>query len=545
MKDRDFSTSSPEYGSADFMKNRYVRWIFVLSCFALSISIQRPSVATLTGGVLAFAVAHYLTFRKKILEHAFDRFSRKTVCIALVFTLFAVGFNVPVIFRRLSILFADLPATPAYIAIFLFLFLSTAPVFLCFFYAFLARFSDFAVKIHKTSDKVEHCFFMVVMLVALIAVTVIYNQTNCFHAPLGQDGEIIDYDVVYTSDSGAFYKTNAYGCIGAPDNDIRQPLFGLFALPFAVVATLMSWMLHPFIPDSYAVFIQVIQIVLLFATFILMSRLMRLKGLTKVVFLITLMLTYPVLLFSLMWEQYIISVFWLGVFIYVAAGDGQTDRFAFTAATGSILTSAAAFLFTYSKDKWRFFRNGFDCVLAFLSFFVIFGRSGRLDEAFSVFQFTGVKSSFYEKFLQFVNFVSSCWIVPETVILLDKCHCYWLAPVESLNVTGLILLAWSLLGFVLNHKDKFARICAVWVVFSFFVLCLVGWGTTENGLILYTLYFGWAYVCLGFLAVEKLMQKLPMVKYAVNIAFIAVLAYFNIPGIYDLIQFGVKYYPCQ
>jgi hypothetical protein len=78
---------------------------------------------------------------------------------------------------------------------------------------------------------------------------------------------------------------------------------------------------------------------------------------------------------------------------------------------------------------------------------------------------------------------------------------------------------------------------------SFLVLCLVGWGTAENGLILYSLYFGWAYFCLAFLAVEKLFTAWPFGRNAVLSLAIAALAYVNIPGIVDLIQFGIQYYP--
>jgi hypothetical protein len=568
MTGGNFSGTSPQCGSTGFRENCCVRWIFILSCFALSVLFEIPSVVSLIGNVLALAAAYYLTFRKKILEHVFCRFSRKTFCVTLIFTLVAVGFHVPLVFRRLSVLLDLFPAipidllptVPTYIAIYLFLFLTTAPAFFVFFYAFVPRFSCFISEIYKTSDHVERRFFAAIMLIGMIAITVIYNQTNCFHAPHTPEGRIILYDIVYTSDSGEYYLTNVYGCIGAKENDIRQPLFGLFALPFAVVATFLSWIFYILLPNSGAIFIQMIQIGLLFVTYTFMSRLMRLNGLAKAFFFSTLVLTYPVLLFSLMWEQYIFSIFWLWVFIYIANNDGQTNSFAFVAATGSLVTNAVAFLLTFTKDWRRFLRNGVDCILTFLFFFIICGKLGTLNKAFNLSDFTGVTLTFYDKFLQYANFVSSCWIFPEIVIhhkemtrdcffpqesaWLFSVYCYHLAPVQSLNLPGLALLGLSLLGFLLNYKDKFARICAFWVAYSFFILCIVGWGTAENGLTLYTLYFGWAYFCLVFLAIEKLLQKLPIVKYSVYVVWITALAYINLPGIYDVIQFGIKHYPC-
>jgi hypothetical protein len=120
---------------------------------------------------------------------------------------------------------------------------------------------------------------------------------------------------------------------------------------------------------------------------------------------------------------------------------------------------------------------------------------------------------------------------------------YQLAPVKSLSMMGMALLTLAIAGFVLNYRNKFARICLFWMALSFLILCLVGWGTAENGLIIYSLYFGWAYFCLVFLAVEKLFAAWPLGRNTVFSLVIAALAYFNIPGIIDLIQFGIRYYP--
>jgi hypothetical protein len=59
------------------------------------------------------------------------------------------------------------------------------------------------------------------------------------------------------------------------------------------------------------------------------------------------------------------------------------------------------------------------------------------------------------------------------------------------------------------------------------------------------LYFGWAYFCLVFLAIERVLQKLPVIKYTVYTAAIITLAVINLPGIDELIQFGIEYYPAR
>ena len=72
---------------------------------------------------------------------------------------------------------------------------------------------------------------------------------------------------------------------------------------------------------------------------------------------------------------------------------------------------------------------------------------------------------------------------------------------------------------------------------------LLGWGAKENGMILYTLYFGWAFVSLIVMLIDKLPEKLNVLKYVLYAASIIALMYFNIPGIIEIIRFGVTYYP--
>jgi len=122
---------------------------------------------------------------------------------------------------------------------------------------------------------------------------------------------------------------------------------------------------------------------------------------------------------------------------------------------------------------------------------------------------------------------------------------YRLAPVTSLNFLGVLLSAFAVFGFILNYKNTFAKICMFWILYSFLILCVIGWGTQENGLILYSLYFGWAYFSLIFIAIEKIFQKQKTMRYLIYSVLIGVLAGINFWGIYDRIQFGIQYYPVK
>ena len=87
-------------------------------------------------------------------------------------------------------------------------------------------------------------------------------------------------------------------------------------------------------------------------------------------------------------------------------------------------------------------------------------------------------------------------------------------------------------------------IAGFWVFFSVVMLLILGWGTQENGLILYALYFGWAYFILIYRFVEK-FAKIFRISFIVPLVFciaILVLLYKNVPAMMDMIKFAVQAY---
>ena len=112
----------------------------------------------------------------------------------------------------------------------------------------------------------------------------------------------------------------------------------------------------------------------------------------------------------------------------------------------------------------------------------------------------------------------------------------------STNVFGLLILVMVVLGFIFNRKDAFCKICFTWVLFSVFLLLIVGYGASENGFILYSYYFSWAFVCLIFRLFELLLKKWPKIKNTIYTVAIIPMAIINFYGIYQLIIFGIQYY---
>ena len=85
----------------------------------------------------------------------------------------------------------------------------------------------------------------------------------------------------------------------------------------------------------------------------------------------------------------------------------------------------------------------------------------------------------------------------------------------------------------------------MWLLYSFIILCVFGWGTAENGLILYSLYFSWAAFILIFSLALKAedLSGVRLVVPAFVVSAASLMLYANLPAMYELVGFAVKYYP--
>jgi len=88
-----------------------------------------------------------------------------------------------------------------------------------------------------------------------------------------------------------------------------------------------------------------------------------------------------------------------------------------------------------------------------------------------------------------------------------------------------------------------SKVCLCWLLFSVILLLIIGYGTDENGLILYSLYFMWAFLSLMVLLINKLFKKIPFIEYGIYINAIGYMLYCNIQTMIDIFNFGVKHYP--
>ena len=521
--------------------------IFILSGTAMTWLFSRKGISSeeikAIGIFVSFILLAVLVFRFRFLEGVLRKITPIQTVLAFLFasvTWYYYGYKTiveiityhlpqPDVSRSLSIL----GIAGAAFAFF--------PIF--FWYCvFFERFLKTSCAFFSSLEKNEKWFLFIGTALFSIAIFFIYTQTVIFYLPY-------DDNVIFNADTNTVLTTNAHFLVASPKNNIKQPLFGLFAMPFSVFSRILSKIFF-FVPNAYIFIFAVVQVFLLMVLLLLIGRMLKLSSNEKILFLIFLSSTYPVLLFSLTYEQYIFAVLWLILFLYSFIFKKDNRDVYFLGATGSLLTSAFFFpLLSFSKDIKAWFKEVFIVAGKFCLAVVIFGQLPVVMFPFQAVQkqlnnFTGHELSFGAKFLQYINFVATCLIKPETKLNTQYLS-YQLAPVRELNYVGVALLVIALLGFLLNYQKLFARICFSWAAFSFVLLCIIGWGTNENGLVLYTLYFSWAFLSLAYMAIESIAGKIPAVKYTIIGGIIVTILVINVPGILDLIQFGINYYYVQ
>lgn len=356
------------------------------------------------------------------------------------------------------------------------------------------------------------------------------------------------YNAIFSADSQRYIQTNVFMNLSAGENDIRQPLFGLIGSIFTNGINLLSLIMS----SSYPVLLTLLNVVLILMGYALLSNVLDLSISSSKYFFVISMLTYPSLIFSLLIEQYTIPFITLMIFTASIVRERRTAPIEFIAASGSLITTAALFPFLKVKNKTIMF-TWIKTIAALVCCFIITGRFPIIRRGIGtvrlLLRYAGgnnsVKISFIERFWQYSNFIWACLFKPNTsVIYADGQAEYMLASPSGINYAGLLLLVMAVTGFLLNRHLKIARLSFYWLISSMVILCIIGWGTVENNLVLYSLYFSWSLITLLFLMFEKLVKSKKYKSIFFNCVIFMLICQ-NLYGLYDIIKFGTDYYPLK
>ena len=365
------------------------------------------------------------------------------------------------------------------------------------------------------------------------------------------------YEVIYTSDSPSMIEPNVFLWLYHPENDLRQPLFAVFSAPLIAPAYLLALPFSGLSRMITPLLMNLFQIALLVTANLMLTGLLRLDRRSRICFMLITAVTYSTLLFSVMIEQYIIAYFWLVFAAYSYTAKGKASLIAVSAAGGTLLTSLASMPLAYQADTdgkgiRPFMKKMIRAATGFLTMFFAFGR---LDTLLGITKKAGILASFAGggsltgRINQYLSFITSCFAAPDAAAdTVTYGYPSWQLTGQNILYTdyvGLILLLLCALSVIIHRKERAVRIAGAWAGFSMLLLLIVGWGAPENGMILYTLYFGWAFLVLLFRLVDGLAAKtkLPFLTPLVSCTIVALLGWLNLCGIGKLLAFAITNYP--
>jgi len=538
-----------------------LKWLFLCSGTALAglLSVKGSLGWVIAGIPVAVVALVILIFRLHFLERTFSSFVRWRAALSLILAAYAANTYAEIFYTHLHSLMAKFanPLLTGLISRFGAAFTAFAGVvsvlaLFVYLYWFLGWFTERMRDVFCATDAVERWYLPAALLVFALVITLVYANTDVFYSANAASDNIWDkVDIVYSSDSSVLTEHNVFYNIGASENDIRQPLFGAFAAPFALGASLVARLL--LVPQAYTTILQIVQSALLALSLMLVVRMIGVSGPAKALTFVCFSLLYPTMLYLLNMEQYIFASFWLILLLWmIVRGDVRGRDTAWIAATGSMLTSGVFVLLVPAARRLQNrLKDGAIALGGFVLTGAVLGRTAMVlsstERIRFLVQFTGDKLPFLARLMQYVQFAASCLIAPAAQIeqYANGVAVYHQTQVSAWSIPGMICLASAIAGFVVNRKRFFAQICAGWIAFSFVLLCVLGWGTSEHALVLYTHYFSWAVVSLIVMLIARLPERLRALQLGVLLGGALALAAVNLGGIAQIVRFGLTYYPLR
>ena len=547
----------PEKQKKVMFKNIVSNWYFPFSAMAFFLLNAPLSFSYLLGLPIAFLATIVIASQ---IPSIWNYTKENSVCLRVLSILTAVGICLGVQELFYSIwsdsskvkalksalhINIDLPAVASIIFAVLGLFF----VYFCILIFYKCIIEIFAeLKIFSGIKTAEWFVYGLLILISLGLMVFSFSQSEAFY------GTDFECDIIYTSDSPSLVKGNVYLVLTHPENDLRQPLFSLFSAPFTGVFYLFAKLIGAS-ESVRAMVLNSVQIFMLFAANFILSKIMKLDFIKRICFMVLAWSTYMQLLFTVMMEQYIVAYFWLILCIYFIAEKKQPNRLVLCGAGGTLLISMGLLPFTSNNSPIKKFKAWLTDMVVhgveFVSLILIFCRFdviyNFLSSIIFLSRFTGKNLTFADKIYQYTELVSNCFTAPKAGVNRDAFeYISWqLKTATGINIVGVSILLLVVISAILNRKNRSSLLSIGWVGFSVVMLLILGWGTEENGLILYSLYFGWAFLVLLFQLLEKVENKLK-VRFLIPVLTVGatiVLLMINIPAFFEMVKFAIAHYP--
>jgi len=557
-----------------------VKTLFVLSGTVLAVASSTQQIGLIMNGVgdvkgLAvrwlFAIALFtlaglsvLVFKYHFLEKTYDKLLSNSKIVQVLFMVFAmlcggryVGsfydnaylygqylrdfhrwwFHLLYAYEKVS---EPFPFTPPQWILSVALFI---PVTVFYAYLSMALVDVFKSVFYSLTSS-ERRFLIIGSAAAVLYIVVLYNLSNLYYAPVLKDTtNILGADALYQLDSGPRIKNLQYtNILGKNQNGgFSHPALEVFTLPFGLIAEIISVK-----PRYYGITNGILQLLMLLFSALLMSRMAARERKSQIPFLVFTCTTFPFLVLSTGIESYTFATFWLVLALY-ESHYGRNSILWASGSVGAVITNGLAF-FTAIRTKRTAIKDLFLQGAAFLLILCCLqGISAVLSVNFRT-NYHATDISMFEKFKHFSVFAKSTLFAsgPKFINLDSTMPRVVQEDVTAVSVVGVIILALVIIGFVLNYKKRLAVFAFLWVLTSYIGIGVVGWTVKQNQVVLFDIYFSWAYVTLMYMAIDKLFGERKKKEKAATLLVLAALCLVvNGKAVIEILRFGIEFYPVR
>jgi len=379
----------------------------------------------------------------------------------------------------------------------------------------------------KKLDNIDKTYIVALTALAFIITFAVYSVTTIFYG----------WDYVYSLD--IFQESVWY--VNFSENDLRQPLYGVFAIPLNVVSYFLSVIIP--IPNARRVFTHVLLVVFMALTAILLTKILKLDGPAKIAFLLFYSSSYAFVLFFMASEQYQIAGFWLVLFVYILLKE-KDHLIAGVLSVGALVPNGFMILATFERNK-RWLMSVVTMMLMFLVMCVVFGQIGVLLYSNPGGDYGGFFSGLsVESLCSYLKLVGSCFIGPDTIFITRDL--YGAVAMSENNIhlvaVGGCILALFIIGLVTNRKDRLIQLSAIWALVSLIFVGVMGLGVPENGVVLYSYMFSWAYIVVIFRLYQNVIDKYEIknkAAWVIPAVFAFIMLAVNVYNIYEIVSYGI------
>lgn len=483
--------------------------IFVISSVALCLLMYNPKSISYEGQIkyiyiflTAVITGGYLfVFNKNLLE----KIKLKGNIVKIIFaTIYTLGITSS--FLECSVSGLKKKIVLAFVSMF---------AIFCYSYLLIT----FAVKFFKyfwdNLSNFNKRLFVILIIGGIVFNTSVFMITNLFSNP-GKG-----YDFFVSFDTGELLNLKFYENQLNGENDFRHFLMALCILPFAVIPSMLAKMFN-FIPAIDGLLLSYVQVVIIAYCILALISMLKIENKTLIVlFTVLFAVMSGTYLNMLTTEKFVFGLFYIIATVSMSLNHSSWKWVFYIGSIGIFTTNVFLLPIVIWADK-KPIKDWFaELVVAVIVFICILLLSGQFNlvlnakqswESLKRFSTVDKDVSTMNTITQAMIFISSTILSP-LITKTDTVKLY----TPGYNVMfylGIILLIINIISFIMNYKNKYARICFYWQLFMLVLLIGIGWGAILNEMFIYSALFAWSTISLVYMLINKIFKS---VKYKVII----------------------------